>query len=112
MTDTRTVLGETAALSGVTPKRVFVDKGYRNHKQTRLRHDPQTGRKTAPPWKVYMAGCKGLDPHVQAELKRRSAIEPVIGHLKDDHGMERNYLNDKIESENRKYQSILQTDVC
>lgn len=76
----------------MTPKRVFVDKGYRNHKQARFRPDPQTGRKTAPPWTVYMAGRKGLDPHVQAELKRRSAIEPVIGHLKDDHGMEHNYL--------------------
>ena len=155
-----TVLSETAALTGVTPERVFVDKGYRNHKQTRLRPDPQTGRKTAPPWKVYMAGRKGLDPHVQAELKRRSAIEPVIGHLKDDHGMERNYLkgrngdrfnvkmsavgfnfrrvlawlrrilcpfwgtiilaitsiwqliNDKIENENRKYQTISQNANC
>ena len=26
------------------------------------------------------------------ELRRRSAVEPVIGHLKDDHRMGRNYL--------------------
>ena len=25
-------------------------------------------------------------------MRRRSAIEPVIGHLKDDHRMDRNYL--------------------
>jgi transposase, IS5 family len=25
-------------------------------------------------------------------MKRRSAVEPVIGHLKDDHRMGRNYL--------------------
>lgn len=37
-----------------------------------------------------MAGRKGLDPHVQPELKRRSAIEPIIGYFKDDYGMERN----------------------
>jgi IS5 family transposase len=25
-------------------------------------------------------------------MRRRAAVEPVIGHLKDDHGMHRNYL--------------------
>ena len=29
-------------------------------------------------------------------LKRRSAIEPVIGHTKHDHGMKRNYLLGKV----------------
>jgi hypothetical protein len=29
---------------------------------------------------------------VKRELKRRSAVEPVIGHLKDDHRMDRNFL--------------------
>lgn len=36
----RTMLSATAALTGVTPERRFIDKGYRNHKQTRLRPDP------------------------------------------------------------------------
>jgi IS5 family transposase len=29
-------------------------------------------------------------------LKRRSAIEPVIGHTKHDHGMERNHLLGRV----------------
>ena len=29
-------------------------------------------------------------------LKRRSAIEPIIGHLKHDHRMDRNYLKGKV----------------
>ena len=29
---------------------------------------------------------------IKRELKRRSAVEPVIGHLKSDHRMDRNFL--------------------
>jgi IS5 family transposase len=29
---------------------------------------------------------------IKRELRRRSAVEPVIGHLKADHGMGRNIL--------------------
>jgi len=87
-----TVLDATADLTGVTPRRAFVDKGYRGHKQDRLRVDPETRETRRPPWKVFMAGRKGLEPHLKAELKRRPGIEPVIGHLKGDHGMERNHL--------------------
>jgi IS5 family transposase len=29
---------------------------------------------------------------IKRELHRRSAVEPVIGHLKSDHRMHRNYL--------------------
>jgi len=29
---------------------------------------------------------------IKRELRRRSAVEPVIGHLKSDHRMDRNYL--------------------
>jgi transposase, IS5 family len=29
---------------------------------------------------------------MKREFKRRAAVEPVIGHLKDDHRMGRNYL--------------------
>ena len=31
-------------------------------------------------------------PQIKHEFKRRAAIEPVIGHLKEDHRMHRNYL--------------------
>jgi hypothetical protein len=33
-----------------------------------------------------------MTPHIKRELRRRSAVEPVIGHLKSEHRMGRNYL--------------------
>src|SRR5438105_15875152 len=29
---------------------------------------------------------------IRREMRRRAAVEPVIGHLKDDHRMDRNHL--------------------
>jgi IS5 family transposase len=29
---------------------------------------------------------------IKREMRRRSAVEPVIGHLKNEHRMDRNYL--------------------
>jgi hypothetical protein len=43
--------------------------------------------------KVYTAGQKRrVTEQIKRDFKRRSAIEPVIGHLKDDHRMGRNHL--------------------
>ena len=40
-----------------------------------------------------MAGQKrGMTPRLKRQLKRRNAIEPVIGHLKSDGRLDRNYL--------------------
>ena len=33
-----------------------------------------------------------MTPQIKREMRRRAAIEPVIGHLKEDHRMDRNYL--------------------
>jgi hypothetical protein len=33
-----------------------------------------------------------VTPKIKRELRRRSAVEPVIGHLKAEHRMGRNYL--------------------
>ena len=33
-----------------------------------------------------------MTPQIKRELRRRSAVEPVIGHLKAEHRMGRNYL--------------------
>jgi IS5 family transposase len=33
-----------------------------------------------------------VTPRIKRELRRRSAVEPVIGHLKAEHRMGRNYL--------------------
>lgn len=86
------VLAETAELTGVTPKRVHVDKGYRGHRQGEAVFDPETRRDVKPPWRVYISGRRNLPPAVNAELRRRAGIEPVIGHMKGDHGMHRNHL--------------------
>jgi transposase, IS5 family len=77
-----TVIPEIEALVGNTIERVLADKGYRGH--------------NAPPdykFRVFTSGQKRrLTPKIKRELRRRSAIEPVIGHLKSEHRMGRNYL--------------------
>jgi len=43
--------------------------------------------------RVYVAGQKrGLSGAIKRALRRRSAVEPVIGHLKGEHRMGRNHL--------------------
>ncbi len=77
-----TVIPEMEALIGNTIQRLIADKGYRGH--------------NAPPdykFRVFIAGQKRrMTPKIKREMRRRSAIEPVIGHLKAEHRMERNYL--------------------
>jgi transposase, IS5 family len=67
---------QVAKLTGVTPEEIFVDKGYRG-----AEHHPEDA-------KVYISGRK-LNGTLKRLLRRRSAIEPVIGHLKQDHRMKR-----------------------
>jgi hypothetical protein len=63
-------------------KRIIADAGYRGH--------------NAPPeyrFKVYVAGQRrGMTEAIKRLMRRRPAIEPVIGHTKSDHRMDRNYL--------------------
>jgi transposase, IS5 family len=77
-----TVIPEMEALIGNTIERLLADKGYRGH--------------NAPPeykFRVFTSGQKRrVTPKIKRELRRRSAIEPVIGHLKSEHRMGRNYL--------------------
>ena len=74
------VIEETQALTGREIERVYVDKGYRGH------HAPK-------PLRVFISGQKrGVFGIIRKELRRRSAIEAVIGHLKSDGHLGRNYL--------------------
>jgi IS5 family transposase len=70
-------------LPGNAIERLHADAGYRGH--------------NAPPdyrFKVYTSKQKRrLTPQIEREMRRRSAIEPVIGHLKNQHRMDRNYLH-------------------
>ena len=76
------VIPAIEALLGNTIERLHTDAGYRGH--------------NAPPeykFKVYTAKQKRrVTPQIKREMRRRSAIEPVIGHLKNEHRMDRNYL--------------------
>jgi IS5 family transposase len=77
-----TVIPELETLIGNTIERILADKGYRGH--------------NAPPdykFRVFTSGQKRrMTPKIKRELRRRSAVEPVIGHLKSEHRMGRNYL--------------------
>lgn len=74
------VITETQDLTGVEIKRAYVDKGY-------------VGHNAPKPLRVYRSGQKrGVHGQIKKELRRRAAIEPVIGHLKSEGHLERNYL--------------------
>jgi transposase, IS5 family len=67
---------------GAELERIVTDAGYRGH------HAPKEKR-----FQVYVAGQKrGLSPAIKRAFRRRSAVEPVIGHLKHEHRMDRNHL--------------------
>src|SRR6059036_3955977 len=78
----QTVIPDMEKLVGNVLDRCIADAGYRGH--------------NAPPdhkFKVYTIGQKRrLTPQIKREFKRRAAIEPVIGHLKEHHRMGRNHL--------------------
>jgi IS5 family transposase len=77
-----TVIPEIEASVGANLTRIVTDAGYRGHNAPK---DKQ--------FKVNVAGQKrGLSPAVKRAFRRRSAVEPVIGHLKNEHRMNRNYL--------------------
>ncbi|RLT19421.1 MAG: hypothetical protein DWI28_02750 [Planctomycetota bacterium] len=63
------------------PEHIMVDKGYRGHKYLGKGLVHIAGR---IPMRVTRSFRK--------MMKRRSAIEPTIGHLKSDHRLERNFL--------------------
>ena len=68
-------------VSGVKVKEIYVDRGYRGHDYV---GDAQVYKKDGK--------LKRLTRAVKRKLKRRSAIEPTIGHLKTDNRMSRNFL--------------------
>ena len=76
----RTVIEDTQRLTGREIERAYVDRGYRGH--------------DAPnPRRVFISGQKrGVVGAIKRELRRRSAIEPVIGHRKAQGHLDRCYL--------------------
>jgi len=77
-----TLIPDMEALIGNTLERLLADKGYRGH------NAPSDYK-----FRVFTSGQKRrMTPQIKRELRRRSAVEPVIGHLKSEHRMGRNYL--------------------
>ena len=63
-------------------ERIIADAGYKGHNAA-LSHK----------FKVYTSGQKRrMTPAIKREMRRRAAIEPVIGHIKNEHRMGRDYL--------------------
>ena len=77
-------LEQAEILSGTRAKEAFVDLGYRGVE--------------VPGITIYKARQKrGVDTRrLKRALKRRNAIEPVIGHLKNDGLLGRNYLKGEL----------------
>src|SRR5258706_15486870 len=81
-TDIRSVPSSpiSKGLQGLPSAGIHGDKGYRGH--------PYPDR-----FKVWITGqVRRVTKAIRREMRRRAAIEPVIGHLKGDHRMGRNYL--------------------
>jgi transposase, IS5 family len=74
------VIADLENLTGVAVRRIHGDKGYRGHNY------PDRFR-------VWISGqVRRVTKAIRREMRRRAAVEPVIGHLKDDHRMRRNHL--------------------
>jgi IS5 family transposase len=74
------VVAKLEKLTGVEARRIHVDKGYRGHN-----HQEK--------FRVWITGqVRRVTKPIRREMKRRAAVEPVIGHVKAEHRMDRNYL--------------------
>jgi transposase, IS5 family len=74
------VITELEALTGVGTRRIHVDKGYRGHNHPHK-------------FRVWISGqARRVTAAIRREMRRRAAVEPVIGHMKAEHRMDRNYL--------------------
>lgn len=69
-------------MTGATLSRILADAGYRGH------NAPSSHK-----MRVYTSGQKrGVTAAIKKVMRRRAAVEPVIGHMKQDHRMGRNHL--------------------
>ena len=72
-------IAQVERLTGERVERAYVDRGYRGHDADKER--------------VFITRQRGgLTPTIRRELRRRNAVEPVIGHMKSDGLLERCHL--------------------
>ena len=85
-------LAQVKCWTGRDYARVLVDKGYRGHGQVGATEVIMPGKKRHD-------SAYALRRHKRL-CKRRSAIEAIISHLKNDHRLGRNYLKGLVEDGN------------
>jgi IS5 family transposase len=73
-------LEQVERLTGQRPRRCVVDQGYRGHGLA------------ATPTEILISRQRRVTPAQKRALRRRNAIEPLIGHLKSDGFLGRNFL--------------------
>jgi IS5 family transposase len=73
-------IADIERMTGIEVKRGHVDKGYRGHNHPHK-------------FRIWISGqVRRTTAAIKREMKRRAAVEPVIGHLKAEHRMDRNHL--------------------
>jgi IS5 family transposase len=73
-------IDQVEKLTGKVPTHTFVDRGYKGHGVPMERS------------RVLISGTRRLAYTLKRHLRRRSAIEPEIGHMKSDGLLGRNFL--------------------
>ncbi|KAB2674919.1 IS5 family transposase [Brucella tritici] len=80
-----TVIPDIETTVGNELSLILADKGYRGH------NAPDSHK-----FRIFTSGQRRrVTPAIKRQMKRRSAIEPVIGHCKNEHRMDRSYLAGK-----------------
>lgn len=77
-------LKQVKTFTRIKPKRVLVDQGFRGSE-----HHPRGVE-------VLIKTSKQSRPNLKQKLKRRNAIEPIIGHAKQGHLLGRNFLQGQV----------------
>ena len=80
-------LEQQERMTGVRAENAYVDRGYRRKwiGETKI-NAPDNGKGKTPYEKLKARKC----------FRRRAAIEPIIGHAKENYGMKRNYLKGEV----------------
>ena len=82
-------LAQVERIADYKPETGIVDRGYRGRKQI-------SGTQIICPGKPEKNSNKYQRQKMRQRFRARAGIEPIIGHVKHDHRMLRNYLLDQI----------------
>jgi len=82
-------LNQTKRLRGTDPKVAIVDRGYKGKKRI-------GNTEIVKPGPISKSANNYQKQKKRKRCRARAAIEPIIGHLKHDHKMLRNYLKGSI----------------